>query len=341
VYPSLAPPEKLEDVSLAWVQDRFSKVQLDHLHNWAGHQVHPTENMPKANYGQAINTDCGKAATRLLLDDDPNEKRQAAVGFVQYGLDIAAIVAGGGGWPANGGWDNGRKIAFAVGAFVLGDAKLQNEVKATTAAGNTFAEDGELNKPKSVTLFGSTHTNPSSEEEYWKLVVTENGEKIMADPYQQIDGGAIPGGGYDFCCTYKPWKGSVLPLLVSPGLSAIFNSPHFVEFVVRRATHGSWAQPDSCAPPTGSCSDGSGRCSGWSKKPCGQGSGKCQLDMQDYGVTWGPSGAPGKCIEDTDPSDGVGRFPDLHGANKDAGYGAVGFVEKMWAEYGQLRLSMV
>jgi hypothetical protein len=54
--------------------------------------------------------------------------------------------------------------------------------------------------------------------------------------------------------------------------------------------------------------------------------------MKDYGVKFGPldnstGGLQGQCIE------GKGRFPDLHGQNVDAGYGANPFVERMFKSF--------
>jgi hypothetical protein len=102
--------------------------------------------------------------------------------------------------------------------------------------------------------------------------------------YGFIDGGAVPGGYYDFCtlrahihaamhflawprvvgvgCVYKPWKGEALPQLLSAKLAALINSTEMLTFVKRRYSFGTWTLPDPCAAPTGECSDNSGRCSG-------------------------------------------------------------------------------
>jgi len=52
----------------------------------------------------------------------------------------------------------------------------------------------------------------------------------------------------------------------------------------------------------------------------------------DYGVTYGPDGAGG-CIPDTDPSDGIGRFPLLHGSSTDDGHYGSGFANALWSAY--------
>jgi hypothetical protein len=59
---------------------------------------------------------------------------------------------------------------------------------------------------------------------------------------------------------------------------------------------------------------------------------RCALNSQ-HGVTYGYQGT-GSCIADVDPSDGIGRFPQFHGFNRDGTAVAVpGFKDEMWATY--------
>jgi hypothetical protein len=75
--------------------------------------------MPDCHYGEAIPQAAGLAAARLLLDDyNASAKAFAAAGLVQYGIDMGGIIAGGGNWLANGGWQNGRKLVLALSALV-------------------------------------------------------------------------------------------------------------------------------------------------------------------------------------------------------------------------------
>jgi len=53
-----------------------------------------------------------------------------------------------------------------------------------------------------------------------------------------------------------------------------------------------------------------------------------------YGVTYGPD-SKGGCIQDTDGSDGIGRFPQLHGTSKDSGHYQSDFTNKVWEAYWQ------
>jgi hypothetical protein len=53
--------------------------------------------------------------------------------------------------------------------------------------------------------------------------------------------------------------------------------------------------------------------------------------MAEYGHAFGPDGQGG-CILDRDPSDGIGRFPSLHGAARSAGDYTSDFAIAMWAQ---------
>ena len=325
-----APPPPLAEA----VTQRYAMPQIDHINDFMGAQIHPTANMPGCHYGEAVAQAAGLAAARLLLDDaGAAQKAAAAHGLVQYGIDLGGILAGGGAWFANGGWQNGRKLVLGLAALVLGQggmAALTGGVPVDPA--RSFSEDTEVWQAPGATAPGGVlwgtpfpYPAPSAEEAYWKLVVSGEGYRTQADPYGFVDGGPFSGGYYDFCCVYKPWKGEALPQLLSAPLAAIVGSPHLLAFVRRRHALGTWALPDPCAPPTGSCSDGSGRCAGWLGKPCGAGKGTCALDMRDYGVLFGPSNASkGACIP------GGGRFPDLHGANRDGGDGGVPLVDRLY-----------
>jgi hypothetical protein len=265
---------------------------------------------------------------RVIVSGIDDSSRKVVESMQASTLDI---VAGGGVWPANGGWANGRKLVLALATLALGADNLTAlTAGAPVDASRGFSEDSEVwaspatSAPGGV-LWGSV---PSPEDAYWRLVVSGEGMRIQADPYGLIDGGPVAGGYYDFCCVYKPWKGEALPALLSARVAALLDAPKLLAFVQRRFTRGTWAAPDSCAPPTGACSDGSGRCAGWLGKPCGSGKGTCVLDLKDYGVAFGPRNMThpdGTCIA------GAGRFPDLHGKNVDAGDGSVPLVERLFA----------
>lgn len=335
----LASPKLPADASVIpsfdWMTSRFERLQLDHLTGYVSRQLHPVDNMP--NYGADIARDTGDGGMRLMLPDalTNTSASPAIAAYVQLGLDIFSILVNGGSWPANGGHENGRKLPLAFAAVVLNDDNITAACKAAPIT--VFSESDELqhhpanaNRP----LFGQINLAPevpaaSEEEAYWELVTSGDGFRTGRDPYGWIDGGAFPGSFYQFCCTSEMWKGTALPIgNLSAPLQATANLPFFLQYVDRWVSFGAWAQPDPCAPPTGNCSDGSGSCSGALNSACGS-SGKCQLSMDGYGKDFGPDGQ-GSCIKDTDPGDGIGRFPTLHGSAKDQGDYESQFAAAMW-----------
>ena len=350
--PTDAPPTAAEFAG------RFSRPQIDHYCNWIGREMHPTESMP--DYGADLARDTGDAAMLLITDLALAAKRSIAIGYVQYGLDLFAMLTQGGcGWPANGGHGNGRKLPLVYTALLLGDDAIASmltsglgKLPCGIPPGACFSEDGELQAEPThanVTLFGG---NQTSEEAYWKLVMTGDGDRIEADPYGWVDGGFLPGDGYQFCCTSAMWKGTVLPLLLWPQANSVFNSPSVVAYTRRWVAQGAWAAPDPCAPLTGTCTAGGTPCTGTCLDtagaaaaasghpcntssccgtPCGVG-GVCNVSLADYGSKFGPDGHGG-CIKDTDLTDGQGRFPGRHGMAKDGGDYESLFAQAMWKTY--------
>jgi hypothetical protein len=170
-----------------------------------------------------------------------------------------------------------------------------------------------MSKTAGRVLYGSDQQLVFSilEQKYWEIVVgfkngRPKGYKALRDPYGYIDGGYNPpSGGYLFCCCAQPWKGSALALLLMPTLRPVWHTTGIIEFADRWVGTGGWTQPDPCAP--------------------------AQADMKNYGVTFGPDPKkPGDCIRDTDPSDGIGRFPQNHATMRDGGGRMSAFVNALW-----------
>jgi hypothetical protein len=170
------------------VTQRYAMPQIDHLNSYAGSTIHPTINMPGCHYGEAIPQASGLAAVRLLLNDSNAAKAEAAHGLIQYGIDIGAIIAGGGFWRCNGGWQNGRKIVLGLATLVLGETDMSALTAGVPINHNLdFSEDTEITvaphaKSPGGVVWGTTLLEPSGEAAYWKLVVSGNGERIMGDP---------------------------------------------------------------------------------------------------------------------------------------------------------------
>jgi len=210
-----------------------------------------------------------------------------------------------------------------------------------TAPITTWAEDSTFNRlPKhaSVPIWGPFYgtKDPNYEKTYWGSVIKNPGNTDGYDPYEWIDGDSRPGWGYQFCCNSAVFKGSYLSIYLVPAMKEIWNDTYWEQYVLRWVNVGAWAQPDPCAPATGTCAEGPNvgkPCtSAYPDKICGENE-DCELTMDDYGKKFGPDGK-GYCILDNDPSDGIGRFPQLQGAAKNGGQWETAFSTAMWNTYG-------
>lgn len=329
LLPQWAPVE--DTPTLAEVCAWFRRVQLDHKTNWVGRALHPEDNMP--DYGSSIAQRNGAGALRLLLDDPLEDKRDALIVYVQMGIDLYHMVQNGTTWPPNGGHSEGRKLPITFAAVLLDDPQMQQTV--FESGHDVFGENGGMyaSAAAQTVLYGQ---QDNSAESYWTNIVFDTGSRTIIDPYHWIDGGHRPGGSYQFCCTSLPWKISATALHLFPELIAVWNFDPFLSYVERWVTFGAWSQPDPCAPPTGVCvggdNPGAACTSASAPTVCTGADGACDLTANwdaDYGVRYGPDGQGG-CILDEDPSDGTGRFPQLHGVNADDGHYGSAFADNLW-----------
>jgi len=101
---------------------------IDHVYEYLGAFVHPSENMP--SYGRDMAAVINHAALVLNLDfaqlPGGYDKKDLLIPFVQMGIDFAGIADAGGGWPANGGHHMGRKLPIFVAGIVLNDPHLSS-----------------------------------------------------------------------------------------------------------------------------------------------------------------------------------------------------------------------
>ncbi|MEP6729173.1 MAG: hypothetical protein ABJE10_00980 [bacterium] len=263
LLPSLAPPIGASVPSLTTIQARYQRVQLDHVEEWVGREIHPVDNMP--DYGGDISVDNGDAALRFMLNDPASAKIPAMIGYLQQGIDLYHMRLGGESWPADGGHASGRKLPLAFTAVMLGDQGMMNAV--SNAPYNTFGEDGQLyrspvaNGGHGMVLWGKR----CGEDEYWTQIAIDVGSRDCRDPYGYIDGGGTEiGGGYQACCTTMAWEGAALALHLMPSVNTVWNSDQLLEYMDRWTTFGAWGAPDPCALQdphtyTGTCVPGSGR----------------------------------------------------------------------------------
>jgi hypothetical protein len=299
LLPSYAPVPNAP--TLAWIEDRYKRVQLDHKGGLTGRCLRPVDNMP--DYGSNVSRDNGDAALRLMLNDPLETKLPALIVYVQYGIDLYYMVLNGQTWPEGGGHTPGQKLPLTFASVLLDDGGMKEAIQTATF----FNEDVAVysNNDTGVALYGF-HDQYWSERQYWSTIETLDGFWSNADPYGYIDAGPEPGGSYQFCCVSQPWKGTALALHLMPVMKTVWYNQAFFDYVDRWVNLGTWTQPDPCAPYDG--------------------------NPAHYGITYGPDGNGG-CILDKDPSDGIGRFPTLHGTNADGGYRYSEFQREMWDAY--------
>ena len=123
---NLAPVGATPDV--AGVEKSMARTWVDHVHEFSGAMVHPSEHMP--NYGRDMTREMSEAALMLQLDfsalPGKPSKDQILIHLVQYGIDSAGIADNGGGWPANGGHGLGRKWPILFAGLMLDDAHMKD-----------------------------------------------------------------------------------------------------------------------------------------------------------------------------------------------------------------------
>jgi hypothetical protein len=140
------------------------------------------------------------------------------------------------------------------------------------------------------------------------------GPKTERDPYGYIDGPPnLPGSSY-FVTSAGVQRAMVAAMMLMPEICEIINYDPLIEFIDRLDNVGIKAFPDPCAAPDPR--ENPSNCDAYRDRGCVY-----------YKITWGPDpDNPGQCIKD-----GIGRFPNRHGAK--AGYGYTSWqVEANWPE---------
>jgi len=276
------------------IEVSYKGIRLDHLENWFGRKLHPVDNMP--DYGAEIAKMNAVSILRMMLSDfdlaNPIHK-SAMVNYLQMGIDLKSMAEGTVTWPANGGHGNGRKLPILFAGMVFSDSAFKEAVLMSS-----FSEDEQLYFSDSVgrVLYG----RKCGIGVYWRQVVSGKGPKDCRDPHGLVDGGGMGvGESYQLCCTSKPWKYTVLALLLLD-MTKAWGNGDFFEYVDRWVEHGAWTIPDKCARFNGR--------------------------LQDFGVAWG-RGKDGLCIV------GKGRYIAKHGINPDGGFYSNKMAEQIWQYY--------
>ncbi|MFK7801944.1 MAG: hypothetical protein AB8G95_09950 [Anaerolineae bacterium] len=206
---NLDPVGNMPDLSA--VERNFERPWLDHVPNWLGRELHPTDNMP--DYGREISTKIGVGALMLHLDFPQNEKETLLIRYLQLGIDFYGIVEDGGtaNWAPNGGHASGRKWPILFAGLMLDDEGMQNIGSGDGSGAALFGEDAQTFYVTQEDI-DSTH-NPDTRgcelEEYEQsdLGMAEWGIRHSTEPVKDNKAWCA---NYRTCCTANAWAGFVL-----------------------------------------------------------------------------------------------------------------------------------
>lgn len=128
--------------SVTSMEDDFARVWLDHVNEYMGSYLHPSENIKVSHgYGQYMSMKIGDATLLLNLDfsnlPGAPSKDTLLIELVQLGIDLAGIADNAGYWPHNGGHNMGRKWPILFAGIMLND----NHMKGVGAWSTIFQED--------------------------------------------------------------------------------------------------------------------------------------------------------------------------------------------------------
>ena len=303
--------------SLDWVVQRIERVQMDHIRG-SNQPVRPAENLPF--YAADINRVQGDAILRLLLNDSQPEKKEAVIAVIQAGIDYYYFLIEGQTWPRGGGEQPGRILLPLFASYILDNQEMKDLVGSKSLDGNYPYEIETLHRNSEGIVLWGHYTGYNHEKVYWDKLENSGapGSSTLGDHYRYIDGGYTPGGGYQSCCTSQGFKQTALLLNLVPELKEIFDFPELIEYVDRWVEKGTWTQPDPCAPIAG--------IRGVDYGPDPNNPGMCILDKN---LEYFNNKTDFKCKEGFV----CGRFPELHGTNKDGGLRYSNFAASLWSEY--------
>lgn len=285
--------------TISSIAQRYANVWPDHISGSRARFTHPIDNMP--DYGADMSVSTATSLLRLVLNDYDYSQpihKQALINYLQMAIDVQGAVAMGTRCADGGGQCIGRKLPLAFASWIFNDSRFQDAITA-----GQFQEDFGVYRSgfTGQVLYG----DPGTDSQYYQHIRFGNGSRSVRDPYQQVDGGSDEVGSanaYQGCCTSMPWKYTVLAVY-RLGIAAQFNNTLLPEYVERWVSAGTITQPDTCAPYDG--------------------------NPANYGITYGPL-VGGGCILDTNPGNGVGRYPTVHGALPDGGFRRSGFGDSFW-----------
>jgi hypothetical protein len=296
LLPSYAPVGN--PPTLAEAADNFRYFRMEHLTSGALRSCRPADAM--LNYNPKNQPKNHETLLTLMLNYSLQEKMPVLIRYMQHGIDKSHAILDGWVLPGADGHDPGHRIIAAFAATMLD----LDDVKSVLNSATRFHEDYFLVQGiNGQSLWGE----PSTEGQYWYYVMGQGGSRSRKDPYGYIDGGKC-GAEYQLI-TSQSHKGSILATYLMPSLQGAWNPTTWAitaHYVDRWVEAGTWSQPDPCAPFDG--------------------------NVNNYKITYGPDGSGG-CIQDTNPDDGIGRFPEKQGSSQDGGQYRSAFVAAMWDAY--------
>jgi len=199
-------------VEFDYMERAFQRPWLDHVYSWSSRDLHPSENMP--GYGREVGRIVSWGALLLCCNYPQEQKATLCHGMIQVGIDNWAIAKRGvlnaaGGWPAQGGFGNGRKWPIVFAGIVLNDEEMLHIKQ--NAPGASFGEDEH-------TAFGPCWTGAKVLfTGQYPLVAAQDPERYAdRSPYEHLHPSEWPGRnktmseGYRRCCTSLCWVGQAL-----------------------------------------------------------------------------------------------------------------------------------
>ena len=219
---------------LAALEKSIQRPWIDHVHEFLGAMVHPSDNMP--NYGRELALIMSDVSLMLQLDFSqlPGHptKTKLLISYVQFGIDSAGIADNGGGWPANGGHGIGRKLPILIAGVLLNDQHMKD-----VGQWKTRFQDNEQTFYVSQADVDMTHS-PKWKPDYRNVAKT---------PYEAADIGMPEWGIHhveqpenddaDWDAVYRSVNGPVITTETTTirimGLDQAWNHPAFTDYADR------------------------------------------------------------------------------------------------------------
>jgi len=278
------------------IERRFSHLQMDHKGGLMSRSLRPLDNMD--DYSPANTLPQNDAVLRFMIDEPYENKKQALINFLQYGIDAMHSVYLGQRWPPGGGHEPGHAIVLSFTATMLNIETLKQIMDtATFFHGSRLFHKGI----RGMTLWGDP---TSTDNAYWNYVMGLGGNRSAKDPYGCIDGGIMSNSEYQFI-TSQGHKGEILATYLMPILQDCWPKKEWYivsNYVERWVMHGGWSQPDPYAA--------------------------FDSNTSNFGTTYGIDPH-----DTTTAIKGTGRFREKHGKYTDDGQYRSPFVAAMWNAY--------